>query len=183
MSKKQKRTTKESEKSLNAVPPDFRERFNEIVALTDTFCNRFLNDEYRQVCRKMAACLCQTGSPVLTGKADSWACGLAYSVGKVNFLTDPTQTPHMKGEEVAKGFGVSAATMHSKSRVIWNGLDLMQFDPNFTVGSLVSRNPLIWMLRVNGIEMDIRFAPREAQEVAFEQGLIPYIPADRGETE
>ena len=29
--------------------------------------------------------------------------------------------------------------------------------------------------------MDIRQAPREVQEVAFEKGLIPYIPADRGE--
>ena len=30
-----------------------------------------------------------------------------------------------------------------------------------------------------GPPMDIRKAPREAQVVAYEQGLIPYIPADR----
>jgi len=29
--------------------------------------------------------------------------------------------------------------------------------------------------------MDIRQAPREAQVVAYEMGLIPYIPADRHE--
>ena len=40
-------------------------------------------------------------------------------------------------------------------------------------------NPLVWMLSVNGLLMDIRDAPREAQVVAFEKGLIPYIPADR----
>jgi hypothetical protein len=40
-------------------------------------------------------------------------------------------------------------------------------------------NPLIWMLEVNGLIMDIRQCLREAQEVAFEKGLIPYIPADR----
>ena len=40
-------------------------------------------------------------------------------------------------------------------------------------------NPLIWMLEVNGLLMDIRHCPREAQVVAFEKGLIPYIPADR----
>jgi hypothetical protein len=27
--------------------------------------------------------------------------------------------------------------------------------------------------------VDIRECPREVQEVAFEKGLIPYIPADR----
>ena len=40
-------------------------------------------------------------------------------------------------------------------------------------------NPLIWRLQVNGFLMDIRHAPREAQEVAFNKGPIPYIPADR----
>jgi hypothetical protein len=29
--------------------------------------------------------------------------------------------------------------------------------------------------------MDIRRCPREAQEAAFEKGLIPYIPADRAD--
>lgn len=38
---------------------------------------------------------------------------------------------------------------------------------------------IVWLLKVNGFMMDIRDAPREAQQVAFEQGLIPYIPADR----
>jgi hypothetical protein len=37
----------------------------------------------------------------------------------------------------------------------------------------------MWMLEVNGFIMDIRRCPREAQELAFEKGLIPYIPADK----
>ena len=40
---------------------------------------------------------------------------------------------------------------------------------------------MIWMLEVNGLIMDIRRCPREAQVVAFEKGLIPYIPADRAD--
>jgi hypothetical protein len=39
--------------------------------------------------------------------------------------------------------------------------------------------PLVWILKVNGLLIDIRTCPREAQVVAYEQGLIPYIPADR----
>jgi hypothetical protein len=39
------------------------------------------------------------------------------------------------------------------------------------------------MLNVNGVLMDIRQGSREAQEAAFEEGLIPYIPADRGDDE
>jgi len=157
----------------------YRDRLAEIVALTDDFCDRFLNDEYKLVCREMADCLCQEGSPVLRGKASSWACGLVYAVGRVNFLTDPSQSPHMKAEELAAGFQVSPATMYNKSREICNGLELMPLDPDFTVASRIDDNPLIWMLTVNGFVMDIRDAPREAQVVAYENGLIPYIPADR----
>ena len=37
----------------------------------------------------------------------------------------------------------------------------------------------LWMVEVDGFIMDLRSAPRELQEAAFEEGLIPYIPADR----
>ena len=160
------------------VPAEYQSRWQEIISLTDDFCDRLLNDEYKAVCRKMAACLCQDGSPVLKGKTSSWAGGIVYAVGKVNFLTDPTQKPHLTANEIAQGFGVSPATMYNKSRDIIDGLDLMPLDPDFTIPSRVAENPLIWMLKVNGFLMDIRDAPRDAQVVAFEQGLIPYIPAD-----
>jgi hypothetical protein len=39
------------------------------------------------------------------------------------------------------------------------------------------------MLNVNGLLMDVRHAPREVQEIAFQKGLIPYIPADRRQGE
>jgi hypothetical protein len=35
------------------------------------------------------------------------------------------------------------------------------------------------MAQVNGVLVDLRMMPREVQEIAFEKGLIPYIPADR----
>ena len=57
------------------------------------------------------------------------------------------------------------------------------FDPRWTLPSKMDDNPRIWMLEVNGFIMDVRHAPREVQEMAFEKGLIPYIPADRAETD
>ena len=35
------------------------------------------------------------------------------------------------------------------------------------------------MVEVNGLIVDLRRAPREVQEIAVEQGLIPYVPTDR----
>ena len=49
----------------------------------------------------------------------------------------------------------------------------------WTLPSRIDDNRMIWMLTVNDMMIDIRHAPRELQEIAFNKGLIPYIPADR----
>ncbi len=165
------------------VPAEFRKIYLELVALTDEFCNELLDVEYQQLCRDVAIGLCQHGSPVKRGKRISWASGIVYTVGWVNFLGDPKTEPHLRSEEIAEWFGISTGTMLSKSKTIREGLDIMQLDPGFTLPSLLDENPLVWMLEINGFIMDIRSAPREAQEAAFGQGLIPYIPADRDKTE
>jgi hypothetical protein len=127
----------------------------------------------------MAAAVCQRSSPVLKGKPDGWAAGIVYALGRVNFLDDPSRTPHMKSTEIAEGFRVSMATMQAKAKVIREGLGLMPLHPDWCLPSLVDDNPMIWMLSVNGFIMDIREAPRKVQVEAYEKGLIPYIPADR----
>jgi hypothetical protein len=40
----------------------------------------------------------------------------------------------------------------------------------------VDQNPLVWMAEVNGLLVDIRAMPREVQVIAYEKGLMPYIP-------
>ena len=54
----------------------------------------------------------------------------------------------------------------------------MVFDFHWTLPSRIEVRPMIWMLEVNGFIQDIRNLPREVQEIAFENGLIPYIPDD-----
>ena len=161
------------------VPDRYAARFAELAELTDAFCDVRLNTDYKQLCREMAAVICQNAPSVLRGRPSGWAAGIVHALGRVNFLTDPNQTPHMATAEIAKGFGVSQATMMSKAKVIRQGLDLMPFHPDWCLPSRLDDNPLVWMLKVNGLLMDIRMAPREAQVTAYEKGLIPYVPADQ----
>lgn len=161
------------------VPEAYNARFADLVRLTDAFCDAHLNHEYRDLCREMAVTVCQKGSPVLKGNPEGWAAGIVYALGRVNFLDDPSQTPHMKSKEIVEGFGVSIATMQAKAKVIREGLDLIPFHPDWSLPSRMDDNLLVWMLEVNGFLVDIRMAPREAQVAAYEKGLIPYVPADR----
>jgi hypothetical protein len=161
------------------IPRANAERFAALVALTDAFCDARLTPEYKELCRRMAAAVCRKKSLALTGKIDAWAAGIAHAVGRVNFLGDPSQTPHRKAAEVATCFGVSTATMQAKTRVVWQALKLMPMHPNWCLPGMLDDNPTIWLLMVDGVVIDIRTAPRELQVAAFEKGFIPYIPADR----
>jgi hypothetical protein len=53
-------------------------------------------------------------------------------------------------------------------------------DPTWMLKSIVDQNPLVWMAEVNGMLVDIHEMPREVQVIAYEKGMIPYIPADQG---
>jgi Domain of unknown function (DUF6398) len=122
---------------------------------------------------------CWRNSPLVSGKAATWACGIIRTIGWVNFLDDSTQTPHMKLTAIDKALGVGESTGQGKSMLIRKMFKIQTFDIHWTLPSRMDDNPMIWTLMVNGFLVDIRHMPREAQEVAFEKGLIPYIPADQ----
>ena len=159
------------------VPKEMQARFDEITQLTDAFSQAYLNDEYAQLCRELTATLCRKRpSPLARGKANTWACGIIHALGLVNFLYDSSQTPYVPTRKIWEYFGLSSSTTQSKSKQIRDLLNMYQFDPNWTLPSKIDENPLIWMIQVNGIIMDARYAQREIQVEAFLKGLIPYIP-------
>jgi hypothetical protein len=41
----------------------------------------------------------------------------------------------------------------------------------------IESSSVVWLISVNGYMIDTRSMPLEVQEVAFEKGFIPYIPA------
>jgi len=169
----------QTKKSEN-VPKPMQEKFQAIVEITDSFSRENLNDEYAQLIRYAVAAICRKRpSPMATGKANTWACGVTHAIGSVNFVFDKSQTPHVKTGELYKKFGVSESTGQAKSKAVRDMLGMYQMDPNWSLPSRLQSNPMAWMLSVNGMLVDVRRMPREVQEIAFEKGLIPYIPDDK----
>lgn len=158
---------------------ELNERGGAIADLTDAFCDAHLNDEYRELCWEVIDALLDIGFPLEEGKAASWAGGIVHALGRVNFLHDPSTSPHKTPGEVAEGFGISHGTMTAKSKLIRDALDMVPFDPDWCISAMLEDNPLVWMLDVDGLMIDVRVMPREVQEEAYRLGLIPYIPADR----
>jgi hypothetical protein len=74
--------------------------------------------------------------------------------------------------------GVSQNTASAKATEIMRMFDLIQMHPEWTLPSLIDRNPLVWMISVDGFLIDARYAPRPMQEEAYRLRLIPYISGE-----
>ena len=132
------------------------------------------------LCRKLAEKLARKRpSPLLHGSPYAWASGIVRAVGGVNFLHDKSQKLYMRSTDVDHYLGISSSSGAAKLSAIRKMLKIQQLDPNWTLPSRLADNPMVWMLQINGFIMDVRRAPREVQEIAFNKGLIPYIPADQ----
>ncbi len=167
-------------KNPESVPAAVEPFYAAIVSLTDAVCKQHLNDEYAQLARRLAATLGRKRpSPLLRGKPEGWACAIVHALGTVNFLFDKSQTPHMRSDELCAAFGVSQSSGANKAKQIRDMLKMYHFDPNWCLPSKMDSNPRAWYIMVNGFIVDVREMPREVQEIAYEKGIIPYIPADR----
>ena len=167
-------------KNPYSVPKTMQETYEAVTVLTDGFCEDKLNKEYADMCRQMTAKLCRKRpSPLAKGRTKNWAAGVVHAICTVNFAFDKTQTPHLTSPDISNGFGVGKSSPASKSKVIRDLLDIGMMDPNWTLPSRMDRNPMAWYISVDGMILDARSLPRHIQVVAYEKGLIPYIPADQ----
>lgn len=162
---------------IEKIPTAMAAKFAAITSLTDAFCAKFLDEEYRQMIHRVVGALARKRpSPLLRGKENVWAAAAIHAVGRVNFLDDASQTPHCKSKAIYEFFSIGESTGQNKSKEIRELLKMGQFSPKWTLPSRLADNPMVWLLQVNGLTIDIRHAPIELQQIAYEKGLIPYVP-------
>src|SRR6516165_6465342 len=125
------------------VPAAARPVYDAIVGLTDAFCREHLNGEYQAMCRKLAGALARKRpSPLLSGKPETWACGVVRTVGWVNFLDDRSGSPHLKLTAIDKAFGVAESTGQGKAKAIRDLLKIRQFDFHWMLRQRVEESPM-----------------------------------------
>ncbi len=159
------------------VPKKMQAKYDAITALTDQVCKTHLTEEYAELARRLTAKLARKRpSPLERGRAKSWACGIVYALGQVNFLFDSSQDPHIPAAELCELFDVATSTGGNKAKTVREAAKMSRFDPEWMLSSMIEENPLVWMISVNGFMLDARNAPFPIQLEAYQKGLIPYIP-------
>jgi len=125
-----------------SVPVAMRARYEEISAITDDFCRAHLPDEFRDACREVTAALARKRtSPLVSGRAETWACAVALAVGRVNFIFDSSMTQRISRKELCKHFGISPSAGAAKDAFITETLRIGETDPKWTVPSRMEAPP------------------------------------------
>ena len=159
------------------VPKAMQAKYDEITALIDAVCQAHLNEEFAQLAHKLTAKLARKRpSPLASGPARSWACGIVYALAQMNFLFDKSQDLYIPAAQLCEAFGVSASTGGSKAKAVRDAVKMSRFEPEWMLSGMIEENPLVWMIAVDGFVIDARRAPFPIQLEAYQKGFIPYIP-------
>ena len=160
------------------VPVAMRPVFDKVTAITSRFCAEHLDEEYARLCVKLAARLARKRpSPLQRGDRRICAAGIVYAIGRVNFLADPAQRPHLRTDKLADLLGVKQATMANKGRLIMDTLRIGLLDSEYSRSDMLDQNPMVWMIQVDDLIVDARWLPEALQVEAWRRRLIPYVPA------
>jgi len=101
------------------VPKELRPVVEEIVGITDSVCLSVLDEEYAGLARRAVAKLARKRpSPLRAGRRATWAAGVVYALGHVNFLSDPASQPCVTADQLSAAFGVAKSPMSSKARQV-----------------------------------------------------------------
>ncbi|GBU27322.1 hypothetical protein R84B8_00852 [Treponema sp. R8-4-B8] len=162
-----------------SIPKEMQDKYDEIAAMLIEFCDKKLNEDYKDLCLRLLEKLCRKRpSPLLSGKTSTWAAGIAYAIGSNNFIFDKTQEIHLTANELASAFGVSSSTASNKAAELKKMFKINYFNIEWMLPENIEDNPMIWMVKVNGLIVDVRDMPLDIQQQAFEMGIIPYVPGE-----
>ncbi len=159
------------------IPAAMRPAVEQVIELTDQVCADLLDEEYAGLVRHVVAKLARKRpSPLLGGRAATWAGGVVWALGQVNFLFDRSTEPYVAQDALASAFGLSKSTLGQKGKQIRDMLRMTWGTPEFLRAEMIDANPMIWLIEVNGMPCDARELPVEIQVAAYREGIIPYVP-------
>jgi len=118
---------------IKPVEDKVKLRENELIEMTSSFCQKFLDDEYQQLSKKLIGKLARKHDvPFKRGKLEIWAGGIIYALGQINFLFDDSFNPYVTPDDICNYFSCNKSSASNKARDIRKLLNLKLGDKEFS---------------------------------------------------
>jgi len=131
-----------------------RQRIDELIRMTDKFCNEHINAEYAELCRNMIEKLGRKRSvrPLATGRLNIWAAAVIYTIAINNFLFDKSFEPYIPSSVIHDYFDTRQSTISAKAAQIRQMLKMStHFDFEFSTEDVLDNNPLLKFYRLGAL--------------------------------
>jgi hypothetical protein len=126
-----------------AVKPtqDTQEKYEAIKPMITAFCNKKLGGEFIEPCLNALETLRRKRpSPLLSGRANIWACGIVYAIAANNRVFDKAKPYYMSAQEIADGFSLPKGTAVNKAADINKMLNISSLALEYNIESLRAGN-------------------------------------------
>ncbi len=122
---------------------DIHEKKERILELVFSFCDRYLDSEYRELCGRLVEKMSRKKEvPFLSGKPEVWAAGVIHALGSINLLFTPWFEPHVAAYEIAAFFGISHSSMNTRSRQIREMFGENRLEREFSTSTMATMSRL-----------------------------------------
>jgi hypothetical protein len=147
------------------------EMAQQLIGMTGSFCQRFLDEDYKQLCEKLIRKMSRKRTvPFLSGRMEIWAAAVVYALGSINFLFDKSFKPYATVEDICNYFRTSKSTTSQKSKVIREMFKMGYYDPEFSTNHMKENSPFSNLVMINGLIVDKRHLSPEIQEMLKREG-------------
>ncbi len=144
------------------------ERAHLLVNLTTEFCEKYLDDEYTELCEKLIRKMSRKRNvPFLSGRIEIWAAAILYALGQINFFFEDSYQQYTSRDELCAFFNVNKSTVSQKAKKIRDMFKLTYWDDDFSTEQNRGNDPFSNFVMVNGF-----IVPKDILvEMILEEGL------------
>ncbi len=144
-----------------------------LIQMTGEFCARHLDAEYERLCEQLILKMKRKRQPpFLSGRLTTWAAGVIYALGQINFLFDRDTQPYISPGQIAEHFGVSKSTVGQKAKQIRDMFDLSCWHPEFSTEDMLATSPFKNMVVIDGFIVPVELLKPEKREELRRRGMI-----------
>ena len=149
-----------------AIVEEYKQK---LIEEAKKFCDKYLNQEYSQLCEKMIEKMSRKRIvPFMSGRGEIWVAAIIYAIGSVNFLFDPSFKPYVSTDDICNYFGVSKSTTAQKAKVIRDMFKMSQWNGEFFTTYMKETNPFLSNVFLDGMPIPISSLPEELQKAVKE---------------
>ncbi len=132
-------------------------RRQQLIKLTSDFCNKYLDDEYKNLCEKLILKMARKRKvPFITGRIEIWAAAIIYALGQINFLFDKSFEPYVSPRDICNHFSTNQSTVSQKAKYIRDMFKMQYWDEEFSTNMVKEKNPFANLVMLgNGLIVDI----------------------------